>query len=201
MRLKIRYFESLFQDDKGIGMSYPEGVACSEKYGLIVGDTGNDRLVRYAFENGALKAGKEIKIPQLLKPFRVQVTSKGDILALDGKQRRIVRLGADGAFKEYVTAEGALGSATMVPRSVKIDRADNIYILDILPARVLVLNPDGKFQKEIPFPKDYHRKKVTERLEAHQEQIVVFYLPSYCPELNPDEYLNGDLKNRVHSGT
>ena len=152
---KLRYIESLYQDDKGIGMSYPEGVACSEKYGLIVGDTANDRLVRYAFENGALKAGKEIKIPQLLQPFRVQVTSKGDILALDGKQRRIVRLGADGAFKEYVTAEGAAGSGTIVPRSVKIDGADNIYILDILSARVLVLNPEGKFQKAIPFPKDY----------------------------------------------
>lgn len=48
--------------------------------------------------------------------------------------------------------------------------------------------------------KVHHGKKVTEWLKAHQEQIVVFYLPSYCPELNPDEYLNGDLKNRVHSG-
>jgi len=28
----------------------------------------------------------------------------------------------------------------------------------------------------------------------------VFYLPSYCPELNPDEYLNGNLKAKVHSG-
>jgi transposase len=27
------------------------------------------------------------------------------------------------------------------------------------------------------------------------------YLPSYSPELNPDEYLNGNLKNKVHSGT
>jgi sugar lactone lactonase YvrE len=152
---KLRYFESLYQDDKGIGVTYPEGVAFSEKYGLIVGDTANDRLVRFAFENGALKAGREIKIPQLLQPFRVQITSKGDILALDGKQHRIVRLGADGAFKEYVTAEGAPGGATIVPRSVKIDRSDNIYILDMFSARVLVLNPDGKFQKEIPFPKDY----------------------------------------------
>jgi len=47
-----------------------------------------------------------------------------------------------------------------------------------------------------------HRgKKVAEWLTAHQEQIMVFYLPSYSPELNPDEYLNGDLKSRVHTGT
>ena len=49
--------------------------------------------------------------------------------------------------------------------------------------------------------KVHHGKKVAEWLEAHKEQIVVFYLPSYSPELNPDEYLNGNLKARVHSGT
>jgi len=28
-------------------------------------------------------------------------------------------------------------------------------------------------------------------------KIEVFYLPPYSPELNPDEYLNNDLKNPV----
>jgi transposase len=35
-------------------------------------------------------------------------------------------------------------------------------------------------------------------LASHQEQIEVFYLPAYCPELNPDEYLNNDLKSGVY---
>jgi transposase len=35
-------------------------------------------------------------------------------------------------------------------------------------------------------------------LEAHRAQIEVFYLPPYSPDLNPDEYLNGDLKRAVH---
>jgi len=47
----------------------------------------------------------------------------------------------------------------------------------------------------------HHSKKVTKWLGEHKEQIEVFYLPSYSPELNPDEYLNGNLKNKVHSGT
>jgi DNA-binding beta-propeller fold protein YncE len=152
---KLRYLQSVYQDDKGAGMDHPEGVACSEKYGVIVGDTGNDRLVRYPIQDNTLKAGAEIKIPQLSQPVRIQITSKGDILALDGKQRRIVRLGADGAFKGYVTAEGAPGASAIAPISFKIDRDDNIYILDIFSGRVLVLNPDGKYQKEIVFPKDY----------------------------------------------
>jgi len=48
--------------------------------------------------------------------------------------------------------------------------------------------------------RSHHGKVVQEWLSAHKEAIEVFYLPSYSPELNPDEYLNGDLKLRVHSG-
>jgi transposase len=46
----------------------------------------------------------------------------------------------------------------------------------------------------------HHAKKVTQWLESVQEHIEVFYLPSYTPELNPDEYLNADLKGRIRSG-
>lgn len=35
---------------------------------------------------------------------------------------------------------------------------------------------------------------------ADKEQIELFFLPSYSPELNPDEYLNCDLKAGIHSG-
>jgi len=28
----------------------------------------------------------------------------------------------------------------------------------------------------------------------------VFYLPPYAPQYNPDEYLNGGLKNHIRSG-
>jgi transposase len=46
----------------------------------------------------------------------------------------------------------------------------------------------------------HHGKNVKKWLEEHREQIEVFHLPSYSPELNPDEYLNGNLKTKVHSG-
>jgi transposase len=35
-------------------------------------------------------------------------------------------------------------------------------------------------------------------LARHRERIEVFYLPRYAPELNPDEYLNNDLKGQVN---
>ena len=153
--VKFRYLQSVYFDEKGGGLKQPEGVACNEKSLLVVGDTGNDRLLQYTFQEKSLKAGNEIKIPQLTNPIRVQINSKGEIFVLDGKRRRIIRLNPDGTFKGYVDAEGIPSPSTFVPRSFKIDRNNNIYILDIFTGRVLVLNSEGKYQKQIPFPKDY----------------------------------------------
>lgn len=48
--------------------------------------------------------------------------------------------------------------------------------------------------------KVHHSKRVAAWLESNHEKIEVFYLPPYAPEHNPDEYLNGDLKQRIRSG-
>ena len=46
----------------------------------------------------------------------------------------------------------------------------------------------------------HHARIFKAWLAEHDDEIEVFYLPSYSPELNPDEYLNCDLKAGVHSG-
>lgn len=46
----------------------------------------------------------------------------------------------------------------------------------------------------------HHSKVVKKWLKEHVDEIELKYLPSYSPELNPDEYLNCDLKSGVHSG-
>jgi transposase len=40
---------------------------------------------------------------------------------------------------------------------------------------------------------------VDEWVAKHTDQIELFYLPRYSPELNPDEYLNNDLKGGVNA--
>ena len=45
----------------------------------------------------------------------------------------------------------------------------------------------------------HHAKIVKAWLKEHRKEIEVSYLPPYSPELNPDEYLNCDLKAGVHS--
>jgi transposase len=46
----------------------------------------------------------------------------------------------------------------------------------------------------------HHSKEIALWLEANKKKIEVFFLPAYSPELNPDEYLNGDLKQSIRSG-
>ena len=45
----------------------------------------------------------------------------------------------------------------------------------------------------------HHSKPVKAWLATRQDMIEVFYLPSYSPELNPDERLNADLKHALGS--
>lgn len=45
----------------------------------------------------------------------------------------------------------------------------------------------------------HHAKLVKAWLARHADEIEVFYLPAYSPDLNPDEYLNADLKAGIRS--
>ena len=43
----------------------------------------------------------------------------------------------------------------------------------------------------------HHSKPVKAWAVEHQDKIELFYLPSYSPELNPEERLNADLKHAI----
>jgi len=40
-------------------------------------------------------------------------------------------------------------------------------------------------------------KKLKAWIKQNEDQIRIFYLPTYCPEMNPDEYLNNDVKSNA----
>jgi len=46
-----------------------------------------------------------------------------------------------------------------------------------------------------------HRAHLVQQWVAqHSDQLELFYLPSYSPERNPDEYLNQDMRMPYASG-
>ena len=53
--------------------------------------------------------------------------------------------------------------------------------------RRLIKDVDRKVFLIVDNLRVHHSELVHEWLEQHPEQIEVFYLPSYSPELNPDE--------------
>lgn len=151
---RFRHLISIYLDDQGVGLHLPEGVACGPSGQLVVGDTGNDRLVRFTYQDRIVTGGSPIQIPELAAPFRVQLNSRGEIFALDSTRRRIVRLDPGGEFVDTLSFEGAPPPRTIVPRDFTIDASDTLYVLDVFSARVMVLDPQGAFQRALPLPDD-----------------------------------------------
>jgi transposase len=85
-----------------------------------------------------------------------------------------------GALK-FMVYEGGLNVAIFLRflgRLIKYQRKKVFLILDNL--------------------KVHHAKKVQSWIDKHLESIELFFLPSYAPEYNPDEYLNNAVKQRTH---
>lgn len=58
----------------------------------------------------------------------------------------------------------------------------------------LIKSQDNKVFLILDNLRVHHSKIVKEWEEEHKDEISLFYLPSYSPDRNPDEYLNCDLK-------
>jgi transposase len=61
----------------------------------------------------------------------------------------------------------------------------------------LCKDSDGKTFLILDNLKIHHGKMIVEYAEKNKDKIEIFYLPSYTPERNPDEYLNGNLKREI----
>jgi sugar lactone lactonase YvrE len=138
-------------DAADVALRSPEGVACDERGTLVVADTGNARLLTFKWKDGLLDGGAQVMLAELPYPVRVQIDSKGFVLALDRRTRKIVRVDEKGAFAGYVQARGATPSVT--PAAFKLDAADNVHVLDLVARRVLVVAPNGDVARELPLPK------------------------------------------------
>ena len=64
----------------------------------------------------------------------------------------------------------------------------------------LVKDSDRKVLFIVDNLRVHHGKLVQKWLGKHTDEIEVFYTSPYSPEINPDEYLNHNLKRSVHSG-
>ena len=152
--LRLRHIGSLYADGKGVGLSRPEGVACGEQAKFVIADTGNGRLLSCTLEEGNLKGGDPLAPAEISSPLIAHMNSRGEILVLDGKQRKIARLGSDGIFQGFIEPMGLPAPQTYMVKNFKI-AGEELYLLDIYNSRVIVLDGGGKYLRHIPFPADY----------------------------------------------
>jgi hypothetical protein len=143
---------TIYIDAKEKPLLAPEAVACADNGTVVVGDTGNHRLLFYTFRDGKLEGGTEVKLAQLTAPVRLQVSSKGNLLALDGKTRKVVKVAADGTFGGLLEPRGLEGPGEPVIGAFKLDAGDNAWLLDIAGRRVLALDADGKVTRQVKLP-------------------------------------------------
>jgi len=65
----------------------------------------------------------------------------------------------------------------------------------------LIRNAERKVYVIIDNLPVHHSKIVAEWVEKQQDKIALFFIPSYSPDLNPDEKFNADLKYAIGSKT
>ncbi len=142
---------SIYQDDKEAPLKAPEGVGCGDKGAVVVADTGNGRLLLYAYRDGKLSGGTEVRLAEATYPVRVQVDAKGNVLVLDRRSRRIVRVDTAGKFAGAVEWKNVVGTVT--PAAFKVDASGGLVVLDVAARRVVIADPGGKVTREIPLPR------------------------------------------------
>jgi hypothetical protein len=145
---------SIYVDAKEVPLKAPEGVACTDAGYVVVADTGNQRLVLYSYKDARLTGGNEVKLAQLTAPVRVQVSAKGDVLALDGKTRKIVKVSPTGTFDGTLEPSGLDDAGKVVIGAFKIGASGAIYVLDVAGRRVLVLEASGAVKRQVEIPKE-----------------------------------------------
>jgi len=150
--VKLRATPSVYLDSTGAGLLAPRGVACAGKQ-LAVADTGNGRFVLYELGDRMATPKAEFAVAELSHPVELHFDTKGNLLALDGKSRKIGRVGIDGTFQGFVVLESG-GGASPVTKGFAVGGDGSLYVLDIAGGRVLVTTGEGKFVRQILLPPD-----------------------------------------------
>ena len=100
------------------------------------------------------------------------------------------------ARKEHISMISAINNQGKLRFMLYEDAMNSKRLIEFM--KRLIKDAGKKVMLILDNLKVHHSKPVKEWLGNNTEKIEVFYLPSYSPELNPDEYLNNDLKQAVH---
>ena len=107
-------------------------------------------------------------------------------------QTPIIERTARRASKSLISAVSNRG----LMRFMFYDGALNVDLF-IAFLRRLIKDAEQKVFLIVDNLKVHHAKKASAWVKSHAHEIELFFLPSYAPDYNPDEFLNGDLKQKL----
>ena len=149
---KIRHMATISTDQNGEQMVHPTGIACGGDT-MLVADSGNGRLLSGLIEPDRDPQLKEVKIQAIQAPLAAIRLSDGHFLVLDAKTGKIGRIdGATLSFAGFFELNQAPAADQSVIKSMATDGNDQVYLLDIFKQRILVLDANGNFQRQLELP-------------------------------------------------
>lgn len=152
--VKIRHIVSLYADNAGIALKNPEGVACADSF-FVAADTANHRLLRFTVQDKAVTPEAVYMLEKDVVPLTVQISAIGEILVLDGKTRRILRLNSKGELQGHLELKGLPGPSRTAFRNFKVDSKGQIHLLDLFGQRVIIVDAAGTYLRHLPLPADH----------------------------------------------
>ncbi len=103
------------------------------------------------------------------------------------------------AKKFSVSMISSITNQGKVQFMVYTDRMNSDKLIEFM--KQLIKSTDRKVYLILDNLRVHHSKVVKQWIEDNKDDIALFYLPSYSPEKNPDEYLNCDLKHGLSNKT
>jgi transposase len=156
------------------------------------------------------------------KPERVQAwleTEYPDIQAKSKKENAIIYFGDETGMKSDHQAGRSYAPKGETPTVKRTGQRFSLNMISAISNRghLQFMIIDGRFngdvfitflkqmirysERKVYFITDGHpahkTKKLNDWLEENKKKIELFFLPPYSPELNPQEYVNQDLKTNV----
>jgi len=147
--VKLQHAATLYADDKGVPLRFPQGVGCRAGEILLVADSGNGRILRFRVSGAMALTIGEVKLAEIPYPTRVDGDPAGNLVVLDGKSRRLARVKPDGSFGGFIDIpaqpQGPTPSALAFAWAVD----GRLFVLDAAGRRVVVLAPGGEVERTV----------------------------------------------------
>jgi DNA-binding beta-propeller fold protein YncE len=125
-------------------LTSPLGIGLSAKGEVYVADKGNNRIVMFD-SKGRAREHFEIEADgEDVVPIDIAVGPKGkELFITDNASHRVVVVNSKGEFQRAWGGEGEDDGQFRYPATIDIDATGNLYVVDVLNARVQKFDPAG----------------------------------------------------------